>query len=171
MDKGKRSSLTLGVILVILGGFFIAANLIPALHDLLNQANSWPIIIEAVALGLLLLGLIIGVPDLAIPASIVGGIGAILWVQNVTGLWASWSYAWALIPGFAGVGMLLAKVLGGWNRYNAGNALNLIGTSLLLFVIFGAIFNGFSWMGPYWPILLIAAGLLIGIRSFFRNRK
>ena len=170
MNKSQRSNLTLGVILVVLGAVFIAANIIPSFHFLLNQINSWPMIIEAVALGLLLLGLVIGVPDMAVPATIVGGIGGILWWQNLTGNWASWAYAWALIPGFVGVGMLLAKVLGGKDRYNVGSALSAIVSSLVMFVIFGAFFGGFTWMGPYWPLLLIAAGLLVGIRSFFYRK-
>ena len=170
MNKSQRSNLTLGVILVVLGAVFIAANIIPSFHFLLNQVNSWPMIIEAGALGLLLLGLVIGVPDMAVPATIVGGIGGILWWQNLTGNWASWAYAWALIPGFVGVGMLLAKVLGGKDRYNVGSALSAIVSSLVMFVIFGAFFGGFTWMGPYWPLLLIAAGLLVGIRSFFYRK-
>lgn len=170
MNKSQRSNLTLGVVLVVLGAVFIAANIIPSFHFLLNQVNSWPMIIEAVALGLLLLGLVIGVPDMAVPATIVGGIGGILWWQNLTGNWASWAYAWALIPGFVGVGMLLAKVLGGKDRYNVGSALSAIVSSLVMFVIFGAFFGGFTWMGPYWPLLLIAAGLLVGIRSFFYRK-
>jgi hypothetical protein len=169
MDKSQRSNLTLGVILVVVGGIFIAANLVPSFKGLLEQANAWPLIIEAVALGLLVLGLMIHVPEMAIPASIVGGIGGILWWQNATGDWASWSYMWALIPGFVGVGMLLAKALGSKSQESIGNALNTIGTSLVLFVVFGAFFGGFSWMGPYWPVLLIAAGVLIAFRSIFRR--
>jgi hypothetical protein len=170
MNKNQRTSLTLGVILVVLGGVFIAANLVPSLNAYLAQANTWPFIIEAVAIGLLLLGLIIGVPDMAVPAVIVGGIGAILWWQNITGRWDTWSYMWALIPGLSGLGMLLAKVLGGRERYNTWHALNTIGTSLVLFVIFGAFFGGFKFMGPYWPLALIAAGVLMGLRTFIRNR-
>mgnify|MGYP000932902869 FL=1 len=169
MNNNRRSSLTLGVILVVLGGIFIAANLIPSVAAVFRQMNTWPMIIEAVALGLLLLGLVIRVPDMAVPATIVAGIGGILWYQNMTGDWKSWAYIWALIPGFVGVGMLLAKVLGGWDRYNAADALSTIGTSLILFIIFGAFFGGFTWLGPYWPLLLIAAGVLIAIRSFIRK--
>ena len=67
---------------------------------------------------------------------------------------------WALIPGFSGVGMLLAKVLGGNERYNAGSALSTIGTSLVLFVVFGAFFGGFFMDGSVLGLLLlIAAGL------------
>jgi hypothetical protein len=170
MNKSQRASLTFGVILVVLGAVFVAANLVPSFRAILNQVNTWPMIIEAVAAGLLILGLMIGVPDMAVPAVIVAGIGGILWWQNATGNWGSWAYMWALIPGFSGVGMLLAKVLGGNERYNAGSALSTIGTSLVLFVIFGAFFGGFSWMGPYWPLMLVAAGLLIGVKTLIRNR-
>ena len=170
MDKNKRTSLTLGALLVVMGSLFIAANFIPSFKVLLEQANTWPFIIEAVAVGLLVLGLIIGVPDMAIPAVIVGGIGAILWWQNLTGRWETWAYMWALIPGFSGLGMLLAKVWGGKERYNAWDALNTIGTSIVLFVIFGSFFGGFTFMGPYWPVALIVVGVLLGLRTFIRNK-
>ena len=170
MDKNKRTSLTLGALLVVMGGLFIAANFIPSFQALLEQANTWPFIIEAVAVGLLVLGLIIGVPDMAIPAVIVGGIGAILWWQNLTGRWETWAYMWALIPGFSGLGMLLTKVLGGKERYNVWDALNTIGTSIVLFVIFGSFFGGFTFMGDYWPVALIVVGVLLGLRTFIRNK-
>ncbi len=147
MNKSQRTSLTFGIILVVLGAIFIAANLIPSFRVILNQANTWPMIIELVAAGLLVLGLMLGVPDMAVPATIVAGIGGILWWQNSTGNWASWAYMWALIPGFVGVGMLLAKV---WvarplqhhfcpqhNRLQPGDVRHL-----------WRFLGGFSWMGP-----------------------
>lgn len=169
MNKSQRTSLSVGIILVVLGAIFIAANLIPSFRDVLNQVNTWPMIIELVAAGLLVLGLMLGVPDMAVPATIVAGIGGILWWQNSTGNWSSWAYMWALIPGFVGVGMLLAKVLGGHERYSITSALSTIGSSLVMFVIFGAFFGGFSWMGPYWPVMLIAAGLLIGLNTLVKR--
>lgn len=155
--------------MVVLGAVFIAANLVPSFQAILNQANTWPMIIEIVAAGLLVLGLMIGVPDMAVPATIVGGIGGILWWQNATGNWATWAYMWALIPGFVGVGMLLAKLLGGRERYSVSSALSTIGSSLVMFVIFGAFFGGFSWMGPYWPLMLVLAGVLIGVNTLVKK--
>ena len=64
---------------------------------------SWPLIVVAVGAGLLVLGLLVGAPEMAIPAVIVGGIGGILYYQNLSGNWASWSYLWTLIPGFSGL--------------------------------------------------------------------
>lgn len=170
MNKSQRTSLSVGIILVVLGAFFIAANFIPSFRTLLNQFNTWPMITELVAACLFLLALMLGVPDMAVPATIVAGIGGILWWQNNTGNWASWSYMWALIPGFVGVGMLLAKILGGRDRYSVSSALRTIGSSLVMFVIFAAFFGGFSWMGAYWPLMLIVAGVLIGLNTLVKKR-
>ena len=106
---------------------------------------------------------------MAIPAVIVAGIGGILYYQNLSGNWASWSYMWALIPGFSGLGMLLGKLLGARGEHTVRSALDTIGTSLVMFVIFGAFFGAFRMLGNYWPLLLVAAGLLLGLRSLIRK--
>ncbi len=51
MNKSQRASLTIGVVLIVLGAIFIAANLVPSFRALLNEANTWPMIIEIVAAG------------------------------------------------------------------------------------------------------------------------
>ena len=50
------------------------------------------------------------VPGLSIPAFIIGGIGGLLYYQNATGDWNSWAYAWTLIPGFVGLGLLFFSI-------------------------------------------------------------
>jgi peptidoglycan/LPS O-acetylase OafA/YrhL len=114
------------------------------------------------------MGLLTGTPSMAIPACIVGGIGGILYWQNQTGDWLSWTYAWALIPGFVGVGMILAAILGegGWPQVWKGAESILV--SLVLFVIFGSIFGGLMGLGPYWPVLLILIGIVQLIRRVLR---
>src|SRR3989304_1411620 len=66
-----------------------------------------------------------------------------------------WACAWALIPGFVGVGMILAALLGegGWSQ--AGKGAESILVSLVLFLIFGSLFGGMTGLGPYWPALLV----------------
>jgi hypothetical protein len=169
MDRTKRSTLAVGILLVLVGAYFIVANLVPAFNDWMNVTMSWPLIIIAVGVGLLVLGLLVGAPEMAIPAVIVGGIGGILYYQNLSGNWGSWSYMWALIPGFSGLGMLLGKMLGARGEHTVRAALDTIGTSLVMFVIFGAFFGAFKMLGDYWPLLLVAAGVLLGIRSLIRK--
>jgi hypothetical protein len=155
-----------GLFLILLGALFLFFQLMPGLRIQL----SWPWIIVGVGAFLLVLGLLVGAPGMAIPACIVGGIGGLLYYQFVTGDWESWAYAWSLIPGFVGVGMILAGLLGEDTRemFSGGSWLILI--SLVLFVVFGSFLGGPKLLGDYWPVLLIALGLLQLVRALFRRR-
>jgi hypothetical protein len=170
MKSKRRTGIALGILLVLLGIALVFYQINPTIHDLIRFEFSWPWIIIGVGIFLLVLGLLVGEPDTAIAACIVGGIGGLLLYQNTTGDWKSWSFAWALIPGFVGVGMVLAWILGS-PAQTAREGLQSILVSIILFVIFAAIFGGLSWLGPYWPLLLVAVGLIIIIRPLFRKKS
>ena len=165
MNVQRRSNLALGVVLILLGGIFLATQLLPGLGLIL----SWPWIVIGVGAALLVIGLLVGAPDMAVPACIVAGIGGILYYQNLTGDWTSWSYAWALIPAFVGVGMLLAAMLGGRSRYAFREGIRTLLVGIVLFLVFGSIFGAFTWLGAYWPLLLVAAGVLILVEGIFKR--
>jgi hypothetical protein len=165
MDVQRRSNLALGVVLIVLGGIFLATQLIPGLGLIL----SWPWIVIGVGAVLLLIGLLVGSPDMAVPACIVAGIGGILYYQNLTGDWTSWSYMWALIPAFVGVGILVAALIGGRSRYAIREGLRTMLVGVVLFLVFGSFFGAFSWLGAYWPLLLVGAGVLILVEGLFKR--
>ncbi len=107
---------------------------------------------------------------MSVPAAIVTGVGGILYYQNATDNFASWAYMWTLIPGFVGVGTILAGLLGEYTRLNISRGLNLLVVSAVMFLIFGAIFGVLGILGPNGPaILLIALGLYILLRGLVRN--
>jgi hypothetical protein len=166
MDRKRRSSLVGGLLLILLGAWFLISQFWPGLHP----EFSWPWIIVGVGALMLVIGLLSGEPDMAVPACVVGGIGGLLYWQNATGNWESWAYAWSLIPGFVGVGVVLSGLLGG----NGGKALrdggSLILISLALFAVFGSWLGGLTLFGDYWPVLLILWGLWLLIRPLFRSR-
>ena len=166
MGGGRRSSLAAGLVLILLGALFLVIQLVPELEAWF----SWPWIIIGVGIFLLVIGLLTGVPAMAVPACIVGGIGGLLCWQNATGNWESWAYAWALIPGFVGVGIVLSGLLGGETRQAIRGGGWLIMISLMLFAVFGSFFGALGLAGDYWPVLLIFLGLLILGRSLFRSR-
>ena len=119
---------------------------------------------------ILLIGLITGAPGMAVPASIVAGIGGILYYQNQTGDFGSWAYMWTLIPGFVGVGVILAGLLGEDTRANLARGLNLVAISVVLFLVFGTFLGGLAILGDYGAaILLIALGIYILARGFVRR--
>ena len=173
MNAGQRSRLTVGVLLVALGVGFLVLQLMPGLADWFRVTLSWPLIIVGVGVLVLVVGLLSAAPETAIGACVVAGIGGILYYQNLTGNWESWAYAWTLIPGFTGVGMVIAGLLGSRVPRSISRGLNQIIASVILFLIFGSIFGpifgGFSFLGPYWPLLLVAAGLLIIIRALLHR--
>jgi hypothetical protein len=167
MDHRSKSAIAVGTILILLGILFLVTRFAPSLFD----AFSWPVIIIVVGAIFLLVALLTWTPGLAVPACIIGGIGALLYWQNATGAWWTWSYAWTLIPGFVGVGVavnellegrpLRALVEGGWP----------ILISLLLFFLFGSFFGALPWRGPWWAIVLIAIGVLVILRPLVGKKR
>jgi len=165
MNAQRRSNIVLGIVLIVVGALYLASRFIPGLNLVITF--SWPWIVVGVGALLLLLGLLIGVPEMAIPASIVSGIGGILYYQNSSGNWESWAYAWALIPMFVGFGIILSAILGGKGGKVYLQGLETMGTGAVLFVIFGSFFNAFAggWT-IYLPLVLVLVGAYILIRNF-----
>ena len=160
----RRSSIVAGIILILVGLFFLLLPFFPNLSGVINIADQWPLIIVAVG-GLFLFGALIGAPGLAIPGSIIVGIGGLLLYQNMNDAWASWSYAWALIPGFVGIGIIITRTLeGDFHRgLRAGGTLIVI--SLILFLAFGAFFGQGINFGVLWAVLLIGLGLRMMLKT------
>jgi len=169
MSRRRRTSLVGGIILVLLGAWLLAIQLVPGLDRLINIEFTWPWIIIGVGVLLFVFGLVAGEPGMAVPACIVAGIGGILYYQYTTGDWASWSYAWALIPGFVGVGSILAGLLGDNRSRSIRDGLNLLVISAVLFLIFGSFLGGLNLLGNYWPVLLILLGVWLLLRPVFRK--
>jgi hypothetical protein len=167
----KRGQLALGLILILLGVWFIAQQQIPALRSWLALSLQWPLNIVAIGGLLLLIGLLVGAPGMAIPAAIVAGIGGILYYQQRFEDYQSWSYMWTLILGFIGAGQVLAALLGdGRNKFGAG--LNLMAISAVLFVVFAAFFGKLTLLGSFGPaVLLILLGVWVVARGLWRGRK
>jgi hypothetical protein len=175
IDANRRSGLVGGLILIMIGAMFLAAQLLPGVRSWYRGEDSWPLIVVGVGVVLLVLAVALRMPPLAVPGCIVAGIGCILFYQNASGNWQSWAYAWALIPGFVGAGVLLTGLMEGRDRSALAPNLWLMLFSLVAFVIFGAFlgpwwFLGLGPLGSYWPILLVLGGLLILGQAIFRRR-
>ncbi len=171
MNRRHRSGIIGGILLVLLGGWLLALQIVPGLDALIDIEFSWPLFVIAAGVILLIFGLLTAEPGMAVPACIVGGIGLMLYYQNATGNWTSWAYAWTLIPGFAGVGAILAGLLGDNRSKSIRDGLNLIVISAVMFVIFGSFLGGLNLLGNYWPILLILLGVWILVQPLLRRRR
>jgi hypothetical protein len=167
----NRGQLALGIILILLGALFIIQRQSPLVGEWTNMYMQWPLNIVAAGALILLIGLLVGAPGMAIPAAIVAGIGGILYYQIKAEDMQSWSYMWALIPGFVGVGNILAGLFSR-NMDQVRSGINLIVISVVLFVVFAAMLGRLYVLGVYGPaILLVLLGLWILLRGLFRRNN
>jgi hypothetical protein len=171
MSSQRRGNIILGVILILAGGWFLAVQFIPGLSTLIPINLTWPLILVGVGLFLLVLGIFTGAPGMAVPAAIVGGLGVLFYWQDATGNWDSWAYAWTLIPGFVGIGVLLEGLLSGNFRRAWGGGMTLIVISAVLFLIFSSFMGGPISLGVYWPVLLILLGLWMLVSMLIGSRR
>jgi len=171
MSQQNRSRIALGLILILIGAFSLARLFIPGLNEWLQFSFAWPFWIIGLGALFLLIGLLTGVPGMAVPAALLAGIGGILYYQYLSGDWQSWSYLWTLIPGFVGLGTIIAGLLGENPRQSLRSGFSSIIVSLFLLAIFAAMFDrAGSLAARYWPILVILLGLWILVRSVIWRR-
>lgn len=154
----KRGSLVGGIILILFGGVILINQLVGGF----GIQISWPLILVGMGLLFILFGAIFGLGGLAVPGSIIGGLGLIFYYQDYISDYTSWAYMWALIPGFVGVGVLISGLInpgtgkGGWS---------LIAISAVLFTVFAAIFGNLS---DQWVIYISIAIIIIGVIALIR---
>lgn len=165
MDQRRKSNLGAGLVLILLGAWFLAARLVPGLPVWRIESFTWPLLVIGVGAVMFLVGLLSGSPNMAEPAFVIAGIGGLLYWQNSTGNWESWSYAWALIPGFSGLGVIVHGLLGGDMRRRVARGVRSVLVSALLFMIFGSFFGGLDLLGPYWPVLVIGVGVYMLVKA------
>lgn len=109
---------------------------------------------------------------LFVPGSILTTLGLLFFVQSATDHYESWAYAWALIWGAVGVGLLLQ----GWRTGNSrlvGQGQRLTGIAAGAFLIGFVFFEGFifgdfadSWLFRVGlPVVFIGAGAFLLLRQ------
>jgi hypothetical protein len=163
----RRASITGGAVLILLGLIFLASEIFPGVFNFWE----WPFFIIGFGGLFLVWAILSGVGGLAVPGAIISGIGGILYYQNVTGDWTSWSYIWALIPGFVGVGVFLANLIDGKIREAFTDSITLVLISAMLFFAFGTAFGLEHNIAQYWPVLLILLGIIALFKAFFPAKK
>jgi hypothetical protein len=169
MEKKNRTQLVLGLLLILVAAWLIATRIKPDLANLLHLTFEWPMWVMLAGAGLLVIGLLAGEPDMAVPACIVAGIGGILYYQNTSGNWSSWSYLWTLIPGFVGVGKILSGVIGGNFMSSLKEGLQALLACAILFTIFATIFNAWTIFGAYSAYVPVALLFILGIWLIVRG--
>ena len=153
-------------------GLGIAAVVLIALGvlSLMGVGLLWPMFI--LVPGLMMLAVAFGggragAAAMSIPGMIVTGTGALMFVQNLTGYWDSWAYAWTLYGAFLGMGfMLMGLRLNDPGLHRVGRG--FVNVSLLAFAGFAFLFEiilGIGRHGGLNALVLIGLGLFLMTRS------
>ena len=168
MALNYRASLLVGLALIGLGVLFLLQQIFNwRIWDAL-----WPLIVIAFG-GLFFAGMAAGgkgAGPLAIPGSIITVIGLMLFTFNLLNHWEAWAYGWGLIVAAVGLGL----AINGWWSDLPGlrrSGLELLRLGLILFVVFGVIFEVLifgtfpvgSWFLPV--VLILLGGWLLLRRS------
>ncbi|HET7465282.1 MAG TPA: hypothetical protein VFL29_01335 [Candidatus Dormibacteraeota bacterium] len=166
----------LGLLLIAAGLVFLVARLLP--FDI--GQYGWPLFIVMFGLAFLLIGMTTSASGFVVPGSIATVVGLILAVQNTFDLWASWSYAWALVFPFSiGVGTALLGMRSDRpDQVRTGTG--MAGTGIALFLVFGAFFEGILHVDGFEigsvgdlliALILIGSGVLLLILRMASNRS
>ena len=166
----RRSSILAGLILIAVGVIFLLMPLFPNVADSLNINQQWPLIIILIG-GLFLLGAFLGSPGLAVPGSLISGLGLLMYYQNINNAWNTWAYAWTLILVFIGIGIILSRALGGDLASGLRQGGRLIVIGLILFLVFGSFLGAGFTSSVGLAILLIGIGLWMVARILFNSKR
>jgi hypothetical protein len=179
MNKKRNSGM------LVAGAVLIALGLLSLLGQLFRgfqfSGYLWPLIIVAFG-GLFFVGMFAGgksMSGLAIPGTIISGIGLMMFFQNLLDHWESWSYGWTVILFLVGMGIFIMGLYSeDASRRQAGLRVMRIGA--ILFIIFGGFFEliifGFQRNGIVayiFPVLLVLLGvyLVISRSGMLGSRK
>jgi hypothetical protein len=167
MDTRRNvGSIIGGSFLILLGLLFLFGQWFRGLNFL---GLLWPLIIVAFG-ALFFVGMLAGGKSsagLAVPGSIITGIGLMLLVQSLTGYWESWSYGWTVILILVGLGIFIMGSYGE-REHSRQAGLRLMQIGCILLIAFGAFFEGLIFAsqhpgvgGLIFPAALILLGLIL----------
>ncbi len=142
MDPSRKASLGFGVLLIAFGAILFLFSLVPG--DWVGRA--WPVIFFLIAACFFLPVFLWpdsrhGLAALFIPGGVFLSLGLIFTYATLTQDWVVWAYAWLLIVAGAGLGILLASVVGGWGKTSYWAGIWMLAISTGLFGLFATLFG------------------------------
>jgi hypothetical protein len=163
---------------ILAGLFLILAGAVLLVGQQTEFHIDWPIWILVGGIATLGMAIVLGYSGpgadaagtgIAVVGGIITAVGGVLAVQDATGAYASWAYAWALVaPGGVGLGLLVYGLAVG-NGETARGGLGALITGLVLFLVFFIFFEGvldLTTLGDDWltgsvgPLILVGLGVL-----------
>ncbi|MBI9047655.1 MAG: hypothetical protein JEZ06_24430 [Anaerolineaceae bacterium] len=127
--------------------------------------SGWALPIVGVGLVFLVVAIVFRMGAFAIPGVIILGMGVLLFTQSITHNWVSWLYVWPLVPGFVGLGLLLANWMGMGKQKVRRIGLAFLGSSVVMIVLCWFGYTMVPWFS--WAWILMGMGLIFFSVSVF----
>lgn len=183
MEYRNRSRIIFGGILILLGIFLLFGQFVDSMFHIRIGQYTWPFAI--LVPGVLLYLMAFATDDstsrnLVTAGSIITGVGLLLFLQNLTNLWATWAYAWAFIfPTSVGVGQMVFGLLRqqedmrreGWRLTRTGLFILLVGIVFFELLIGISGFPFFGLRGYCFPAVLVIIGLALILRYLLPGQR
>jgi len=161
---------------LVVGGVLICMGVLALFERLFEGTRFWGMVWPFIIIGfgaLFFVGMFLlgkSFAWMAIPGSIIAANGLMLFLQNLTGRWETWSYSWTVILMSIGAGIY---IMGAWqgdaSRRRAGVKLFEVGA--VMFVIFGAFFEIIFSLGApqgmreyVFPVALLLLGTYLIVK-------
>jgi len=166
---------------IVLGSAIVLVGLLLLLGGSTNLdlGSLWPLFVIVPGVVVLVSGLAAAPGGAGTAATVTGsqlsGLGLLLLFQNLTGLWQTWAYGWALVwPMSIGLGLAARGSLSGDDRTaHSGVKTALVG--LVIFMVGFAFFEGIinisgSSLGLFGDLAVPAVLIAIGLGLILRRR-
>jgi hypothetical protein len=173
-EKRNYGALVVGVVLICMGALTL-------FEKVFSGAKFWGFLWPLIIIGFGAMFFVVMVLTeksfgwLAIPGSIIATNGLMLFLQNITGRWETWSYSWTVILMSVGIGIF---IMGAWqgDESRRRSGLKVFKVGVILFIIFGSFFEILFSLGAptslrdyIFPVALILLGIYLVVKRSGRN--
>jgi hypothetical protein len=176
----RRNAIVAGIVLIAIGSIAWAMNATGTDPSTWLGGSGWTLFILIPGAVLFIGGLLARdepAVGLTIAGSIIMTVAAMLSVMDRTGHYEAWAYAWTLIPGAAGIGVLIHGFKTD-DRANRGAGSRLILLSLAMFAVGAWFFETVFQTGAvpfgidaFWPLVLVVIGVVVVALAVLRGPR
>ncbi|MBN1260848.1 MAG: hypothetical protein JXB35_09225 [Anaerolineae bacterium] len=148
--------------MAVAGSSFICLGIVLLVSFL--APSLWPFIMIGIGGIFLFSAFLFRTGGLAIPGSLIGGLGVLFLGQTLTRNWASWLYAWPVVPGLVGMGLFTGNLLGMGGKKVRTVGLVWMGEAL---VVSAGLWFWYTFRLPgfSWAFILMGLGVMFAVAA------
>jgi len=160
MDPARRLRIAIALILILTGTSLLIMHWMPSVWAWIDLRLWLPLLLIAVAALLLLIGMVLGLPALVVPAGALGGFGVFMFWQTATDTSLHWAYVLMSPLAFLGFGLFVSGLFALEVRsLRIGAWLMVLGG--VLYGIIGSLLGDLDLLQPHLILFMVALAYLV----------